>query len=362
MYGCLVIIRYGKTAMDLDLDTFLTTVYCVVDDLYQEHFAGLKPVRPGAAPELSDSEVVTLALLAQWQARRSESQFVAYAAAHWRRYFPRLLDPSAFNRRVRDVLGVLSALGPRIAALTQRTFDLRSPYEVVDGVPIPLERRCRGNRHRLFAEEVGIGRGGSDKTWFYGVRLLALVDPHGLITGFMIGPAATEERWLVEALLRWREDPTAPVPTAADLAEVLGPAHRRHGERTGPTGRLGPRSGVGVPTGALLLGDNGHAGREWSEHWRRDYGVTIMTPRSYADLAERKERRRAVHALKSLRQVVETVFNGLTERLGATFPKARSAWGLYARLAAKVAASNVAIYVNHLFNRPTFAFFDPLTA
>lgn len=50
--------------MDLDLDTFLTVVYCTVDDLYQTHFAAAKPPRPGKVAELSDSEVLTLILLA----------------------------------------------------------------------------------------------------------------------------------------------------------------------------------------------------------------------------------------------------------------------------------------------------------
>ena len=33
--------------MEVDLDTFLVTVYCIVDDLHRERFAGLKPKRPG---------------------------------------------------------------------------------------------------------------------------------------------------------------------------------------------------------------------------------------------------------------------------------------------------------------------------
>ena len=45
--------------MTVDLDTFLVALYTIVDDLYQEHFAPLKPRRPGKRPELSDSEVVT---------------------------------------------------------------------------------------------------------------------------------------------------------------------------------------------------------------------------------------------------------------------------------------------------------------
>jgi hypothetical protein len=65
---------------------------------------------------LSDSEVLCLALLAQWQGRRSETAFVAFAVRHWRPWFPRLLSQSAFNRRSRALCGVLSRLGPALAA------------------------------------------------------------------------------------------------------------------------------------------------------------------------------------------------------------------------------------------------------
>jgi hypothetical protein len=51
--------------MELDLDTFLTAVYVIVAELYQTQFARRKPRRPGPRPRSRDSEVLTLALLAQ---------------------------------------------------------------------------------------------------------------------------------------------------------------------------------------------------------------------------------------------------------------------------------------------------------
>src|SRR5437763_1868771 len=98
--------------MELDADTFLVAVYCVIDDLYHETFAAHKPVRPGVEPEMRDSEVLTVVVLTQWQQSRSDSAFLGYVRQHWRAYFPRVLSQSAFNRRARDLLGVLCALGP----------------------------------------------------------------------------------------------------------------------------------------------------------------------------------------------------------------------------------------------------------
>src|SRR5438552_2307601 len=116
--------------MELDPDTVLTAVYVTVDDVYRAQFAPEKPIRPGPKPEVSDSEVLTLAILAQWQANRSERAFLRYARAHWRAYFPRLLNQGQFNRRVRDLWGVLCALGPVVAQ--QLTEVLGPPaYEVL---------------------------------------------------------------------------------------------------------------------------------------------------------------------------------------------------------------------------------------
>ncbi|MCE2484439.1 MAG: hypothetical protein J4F42_02910 [Desulfurellaceae bacterium] len=80
--------------MALDLDTFLVARYTIVDDLSQQQVARTKPVRPGPRPTVADSEVLTLALCAQWGGR-SERAFLRYVRQHWRAYLPRLLSQSA---------------------------------------------------------------------------------------------------------------------------------------------------------------------------------------------------------------------------------------------------------------------------
>jgi hypothetical protein len=347
--------------MELDLDTFLITVYCAVDELYAERFAPAKPVRPGPAPALADSEVLTLLVLAQWQPHRSERRFLRYAARYWRRYFPRLLSQSAFNRRGRDLLPVVAALGPAIAQRVVAAW-AGTPYEAVDGVPVPLARACRGGRRRLFdATEAGFGRGGSDREAYYGVQLVAAVHPAGVVTGFVVGPPDTSERWLLEALLRWRRDPGAPHPTAAELARVLGPRHRRGGgQRVGPTGRLRPRAGAGAPAAGPCVADLGFRGAAWQRHWAAAYGATVLTKADLPPEATPAQQHALRHTACSVRQVAETVFGWLQATFGLHFPRARTVPGLLARLGAKVAALNLGVYVNRLCGRPPFAFFDPL--
>lgn len=342
--------------MAIDLDTFLTTVYCIVSDMYQQRFAAHKPKRRGKRVELSDEEVLTLVILAQWQVNRSERDFVRYVASHWQSYFPRLLSQSQLNRRMRDVAGVLSALGPALAvALSEEWGGL--VYEVVDGVPVPLMRRCRGDRHRCFANEAAVGVGGSDRDYYYGVKLLAAVNNLGLISGFVFGPANTEERWLAEALLRWRAFPDAPPPRLADLEKVLPKWRPSRGNRRGPTGPIAAATAAGEATAPLYLADLGFAGQYWQPHWRLDYHAAILTQDAFDGLRNEVQLDRQLH---SLRQVIEGVNSILSGCLGLSFPKARTFWGLLTRLAAKVAAFNITLLLNHLFDRDPFQHLSPM--
>jgi len=132
--------------MDTDFDTFLITVYCEIDTVLAELAL---PPRPGPAPKMADSEVLTLVLIGQWRgsSERALLRWVASTVATW---FPVRLSQSAFNCRVRRLGPVCHQL--RLADLLVPPDD---PYEVVDTVAVPFARQCRGRRHRLFGEEAG---------------------------------------------------------------------------------------------------------------------------------------------------------------------------------------------------------------
>lgn len=115
----------------MDLDSFLVSSYVTVDDWWRASHASTPP-RPGRPALLADSEVLTLAILAQWPRFRSERDFWRFADAHLRPYFPSLCTQSQFNRRVR-------ALEPELRSL-QRAFarDLADPsavYRILDTRP-----------------------------------------------------------------------------------------------------------------------------------------------------------------------------------------------------------------------------------
>ena len=86
----------------MDMDTFLTTLYVLVDDWYTEGIAGYKGQHCGAKEQMSDSEVLTVALAGQWQvgtAWRSERGVVRYMQQQGRGWFPTMLGRSTSSNR-----------------------------------------------------------------------------------------------------------------------------------------------------------------------------------------------------------------------------------------------------------------------
>src|SRR5215210_6915499 len=108
----------------MDLDSFLVSLYVLVDDWWNTDHPSA-PQRPGRPLSLSESEVLTLAILAQWPRFRSERDFWRFARAHLRPYFPSLCSQSQLNRRIR-------ALEPELRLL-QRAFarELGEPSAVI---------------------------------------------------------------------------------------------------------------------------------------------------------------------------------------------------------------------------------------
>jgi hypothetical protein len=326
-----------------ETDTFLVAFYTIVDDLYRAQAAPHKPLRPGQDPTLSDSEVITLAVLQQ-ASGKSEGAFLAFVAQYWAAYFPHLIDRTAFNRRVRDLGGVMMHLVPCAAQIMGAQTAV---YQALDSVPVPLMSRTRGDRHRTFGWEAGIGVGGPDKAWYYGCKLLLSVTDDGLITGFAVAPAATDDRWAAEAFLCWRQDRQG-VPWRA---QDLPPSHKKGGKRRGPTGRIWGRASVGAPSPVPYLADLGFASDVWGQHWLWDYQALVLTKDHYTSAQAPALKRE----LCGWRQVIETVNGQLVDVFHLHFPGARSLWGLLTRLAAKVLALNIGEQINRQFGRPTFA-------
>jgi hypothetical protein len=303
----------------VDADTFLTALYVVVDDFCK---AELPPEpRPGPAPALSRSEVLTLGIFGQWQGFGSERGFYRYASRHLRPAFPALPAREQVNRQLRRHGATLLTCLLHLAHLLRAG---RAPYEVLDSAPVPTrDAKRRGAGWLPGLADIGWS---TRLGWFEGLRLLLAVTPAGVITGFGLGPASPKDQPLAETFFALRRRP-----------------HPRW-------------AGAGAPAAGPYVADRGFEGQDQHRRWVRAYGAAVLCP---------PRRRRAHLWPKALRrwfagerQIVETVI----ARLGDTFRLARerphSLDGLQARLAAKLALHNFCIWFNDQLGRPHLTFAD----
>ena len=87
--------------MDADLDTLATALYVTADDL----FATTPSVprfdpRVGWQPQISDAELLTVAVMQALLGFSSERRWLRYAHAHLRDLFPNLPAQSGYNKRL----------------------------------------------------------------------------------------------------------------------------------------------------------------------------------------------------------------------------------------------------------------------
>src|SRR5919198_4384747 len=184
----------------VDVDTFLTTLYVMVDDFCK---TSLPPEsHPGPQAALSRSEVVTLALFGQWQGFGSERGFYRYAHQHLRAAFPTLPSREQLNRHVRQQYEALVACFLHLVRLLAAQ---RCPYEALDSSGIPTrDAKRRGAGWLPGLADIGWS---NRLGWYEGFHLLMAVHPRGVITGFGFGPASAKDQPLAETSFALRQQP-----------------------------------------------------------------------------------------------------------------------------------------------------------
>ena len=292
--------------MGLDLDTFLTAVYTVVDDLYRERLAAMMAHRPGPAPTLSDSEVLALAICAEWGPWDSERGFWRFACLRLRHLFPRLIDQSEFNRRRRSLYPALAAVQ---RAITERLGVELERERLLDTKPLAvLLLKRHDDRGLVFDGKAAVGWCQTKRQWYYGFKLVLALTLGGVIARYDLVPANVDDR---------------------DAAAVV------------------------LEPGCRYWADKGFFGeqcrREWAESdgaavWAEPPRSTLVAwPRAFAYLAHR------------LRQLIEVVNGQLQGQFAIERTLAKTVWGLVTRVQAKLTAHTLGVYFNVLRGRPSLA-------
>jgi DDE family transposase len=292
--------------MALDLDTFLTAVYTIVDDLYREHLAAAVGQRPGPAPALSDSEVLTLAICAEWGPWDSERGFWRFARGRLDHLFPRLVDQSEFNRRRRALYPALAALQRAVA---ERLGAHLEQERLLDTKPVAvMVLKRHDDRGLAFDGKAAVGWCQAKRQYYYGFKLVLALTLGGVIARYDLVPANVDDR-----------------DAAAEVLEA----------------------------GCRYWADKGFHGQECQREWRQSEAALVRAepphsaraawPRAFAYLAHR------------LRQLIEVVNAQLEGQFRIERTLAKTVWGLVTRVQAKLTAHTLGVYLNLLWGRPPLA-------
>src|SRR5436190_22106875 len=120
--------------MITNFDDFCLWMMVLVDDACVQLAPYFK--RPGTRPTCTDSELITMALLAECRGIDKETELLPWwHERHLRALFPRVPDRTRFNRRRRALRYLINA----VRQVVLRPLDLADdPQCVIDSLPIPV--------------------------------------------------------------------------------------------------------------------------------------------------------------------------------------------------------------------------------
>lgn len=278
------------------IEEFIIAVFCCVDDWLKSITQEYPIQRPGFAPSLFESAVITMEIVGEFQGIDADKGIWQYFRRHWSALFPRLKSRSSFVRQAANLWQYKQLLQQELAEQLGAWSD---GVHLIDGIPIPLCCVTRACRCRSFKGQADYGYCAAKDEIYYGFHGHLLVSSSGIITGFSLTPANGNER---EAL--W------------DIVPMT------HG---------------------LLIGDKGYLSRDLIQELQPE-GIVLQT----ALPSNMKEARNPamVHLWQRTRRLIETVIGQLSERFNLQKVRSRDLWHLTSRLNRKLWAHTVCFWLN----------------
>ncbi len=295
--------------LNIDKNTILTTIFTIVDDCLKDpKITGLLHRSSGPEPDMSDSEIITMALYQELIGDPREDHFYRLHADSLRPYFTSLLERSRYNRRKRDLWQVILVI--RISLLMMSKA-YQENAGIIDSAPVPVISYKRDKKHTDFTS-AGYGVCSSKAMRYFGYKLHTIVSLCGTILDFMLSSATPHDSQAVEELLG----------VQASLKEVFG--------------------------------DKAYWIPEIMAALKEQKGLILLACKKDNQKQTEKEGRQGKQ-LNRIRLIVEIVNAQLQEQLHLSKHYAKSTWGLFTRIAAKITAHTLGMFMNTLFGRPKLA-------
>ncbi|WP_109001233.1 IS982 family transposase [Streptomyces rishiriensis] len=287
--------------MTNNLDTLLTALYVKIDD---ELATGRWMGRP---PQLTDAELVTLAVAQALLGFGSETRWLRYANSHMSSMFPYLPQQSGYNKRLKAALPLVKKAIRMLAADTDFWFD---NHWIVDSTPVPCGMSRPTVKRSDLAGWAGYGYCASHSRFFWGLRLYLVCTPTGMPILWALANPKLDEREVLQAML--------------DIDAGLVADRPR----------------------LLLISDKGFASKEF-ENDLAPRGITLLRP-SF----KRERKRKGEGLLKSVRQLIESVNDTLKGQLDLEQHGGRTFEGVAVRVAQRILAMAAVIWRNHKTGAP----------
>jgi hypothetical protein len=289
-----------------DLDTLLTALYVELTDRIIP-LRGFARSGPGKPPDVTDAELVCLAVAQVLLRYDDERHWLRAAAKHVGHLFPRLLGQSEYNERVKAAAPLMEAALRWLAETTPGSAEL---LRLMDATPVPCGHSVITAKRSDLAGWAGYGYCPSHSRWYWGAKLLLICTCDGTVTGFCLAnPKLFGEREQARQMLE-RQPANRPAP------------------------------------GTAIVTDKGLAGEDTEAFFASpDLSLTLIRP-------ARKDEKTPRSFPNWLRQRVEAVIWMLKNQLGLERHGGRVPAGLWARVLQRLLALNAAIWFNWQIGAP----------
>jgi len=280
-------------------------MYVIVDDIMQQLAPRSK--RRGPRPACSDSELITMALVGECRGWDLETDLLSSWGEH-QGLFPHLPSQSRFNRRRRNLMGVIN----RIRQIVVQQLEVsQEKHCVIDSLPVPVVpfHLARNASRDWHVHGATFGKVVSKQLTIFGYKLHLLVTLSGVIVDFELAPA--NERDLV---------------VGVELLERY--------------------------THLTVYGDKAYLSAPVAAELRRTQQLRLLTlPRSNQHIDVPVPVRKTFNAV---RQIIETVNSQLAEQFHIERNHAHTFWGLCTRLYTKLTAHTLCVFINRLLGTANF--------
>lgn len=187
----------------MDLNTFIVSVFCVLDDLLRGRQRSYR--RRGPSPKLSDSEVITMEVVGEFLGIDTDKGIYEFFSRHYPEWFPQLLEVhrTTFARQAANLWKVKERIWQRTLRdefAEGPQGERVPPLMVIDSLAIPVCKKSRSYRCKTMGELSERGRD-SNLGEFLGMRAHVLVMWPGVVLRADVSPANVHDLHLAERLL-----------------------------------------------------------------------------------------------------------------------------------------------------------------